>query len=77
MKEPILQNTRKLVLTANRAEHPSYDADYLRSMYSFKEEEQDYDFGGPLNWEVKRLQCSPRSAATHRLSYEAKFWFKF
>lgn len=55
MKEPILQNTRKLILTANKAEHVSYDEEFKRRYFDGEDWTQA-DFPFYLNRELRALQ---------------------
>lgn len=54
MKDPILQNTRKLILTANRAEHYTYDEEFKRKHFD-EEDLSKADFNLIINREIRKL----------------------
>ena len=62
MKEPILLNTRKLILTATKGEHYSTDeefkAKYCVGTLGEDCEEQDADVSAALNKEIRLLSSS-------------------
>ena len=58
IKDPILTNTRKLILNVNKSEHFSYDEEYKNKVCPYTQDFNEMDINGYISREYKKFVCS-------------------